>query len=257
MNIEGAVFSVTDVETTGTEPETDRVVECAVISGVMNDVDYLSAIWQSLFNPGFPIPPEASAVHHITDDDVKDFGLFLNVADEGWFSGDVMAAHFAEFETGFIPQIQGKPIVCTYRLARHLWPTLDKYGNQYLRYLHKIEVPEAVRKLPSHRAYPDAAVTACLLEFELQTLGILKPEIETVEQLIDWTSQPFLLHRITFGKYGPNGKENPGPKGRIWSDVPKPYLEWLQDEWDRAARKGEEITADVDTMFTVRHYLGL
>lgn len=141
--------------------------------------------------------------------------------------------------------------------GRHLWPTLDRYGNQYLRYLHKLDIHQSIRSRPMHRAYPDAFVTACLLKFELSVMEELKPEIETIEQLIDWISNPFLLHRITFGKYGPKGTENPGPKGRLWSDVPTGYLEWLSEQWEKSLRKGEKVDADADTMFTVRHYLGL
>ena len=264
MRIADTSFGVLDVETTGIDPAVDRVVECALVEldqdrnlepSTIQEEDCLD--WEALFNPGIPIPPEASAVHHITDEDVKGFDRpFVELPVDGWFECDAFAAHFAEFEAGFIPQIKGKPIVCTYRLARHLWPTLDQYGNQYLRYLHKIPIHPGIGCRAAHRAYADAFVTACLLKFELQVLAELKPEIETVEQLVDWISGPFLLHRITFGKYGPHGTNNPGPKGRPWSEVPRDYLEWMTEQWDKARRKGEP-GPDADTMFTVRHYLGL
>lgn len=257
MNLKSTIFRVVDVETTGAE-ETDRVVECAVMSAhPFGKEECRVGYWQSsssLFDPGIPIPPDASAVHHITDEDVKGCRAFLDIrpgVEDGWFDGDVYAAHFAEFDAGFVPQIKGKPIVCTYRLARHLWPTLDQYKNQYLRYLHRLPIPDHVRAMPAHRAFPDAWVTAALLNFELEVLSELKPEIETVEQLIEWTSGPFLLYRIGFGKYGPRGAENPGPKGRLWSEVPSEYLKWLVNQWDKSGT-GD---ADPDTVFTVFHYL--
>ena len=139
MNLKTTIYRVVDVETTGAE-ETDRVVECAVVSAhPFGKEECRVGYWQSLsslFDPGIPIPPDASAVHHITDEDVKGCRAFLDIrpgVEDGWFDADIYAAHFAEFDAGFVPQIKGKPVVCTYRLARHLWPTLDQYKNQYLR----------------------------------------------------------------------------------------------------------------------------
>jgi DNA polymerase-3 subunit epsilon len=56
-----------DVETTGLDPATDRIVElafCAATPGEITDTKALR------FNPGIPIPAEATAIHGISDDDV-------------------------------------------------------------------------------------------------------------------------------------------------------------------------------------------
>lgn len=58
-----------DTETTGTDPETDRVVQIA--AGWSEGVGY----WlcrPHLVNPGVPIPAEVTAVHGITDEMVAD-----------------------------------------------------------------------------------------------------------------------------------------------------------------------------------------
>jgi DNA polymerase III subunit epsilon len=68
---------VFDLETTGTDTQRDRVVELAAIK-----------IWPDgkreektkRFNPGIPIPKEATAVHGISDEDVKDEPPFAKVA---------------------------------------------------------------------------------------------------------------------------------------------------------------------------------
>lgn len=49
-----------DVETTGVEPTTDRVIEIAFVTNEGRE-------WSSLVNPGVPIPAGASAVHGIDD----------------------------------------------------------------------------------------------------------------------------------------------------------------------------------------------
>jgi DNA polymerase-3 subunit epsilon len=58
-----------DLETTGLSTVSDRIVELAVIR-VSPHGDVLEAVRR--FNPGIPIPAEATAVHGITDDDVAD-----------------------------------------------------------------------------------------------------------------------------------------------------------------------------------------
>lgn len=66
-----------DLETTGTDIASDRIVEIS-ISKYMPDGTY--TIKTRRFNPGRPIPPEATAVHGISDDDVKDEPPFAHFA---------------------------------------------------------------------------------------------------------------------------------------------------------------------------------
>lgn len=66
-----------DLETTGTDIAHDRIVEIS-ISKYMPDGSY--TIKTRRFNPGIPIPPEATAVHGISDEDVKDEPLFAKLA---------------------------------------------------------------------------------------------------------------------------------------------------------------------------------
>lgn len=66
-----------DLETTGTNIIDDRIVELSYIK-IHPDGHEESATMR--INPGRPIPPSASAVHHITDADVADKPLFEQVA---------------------------------------------------------------------------------------------------------------------------------------------------------------------------------
>ena len=58
-----------DLETTGLRVGTDRIVELAIIR-LAPGGDVMEKVRR--FNPGIPIPPEATAVHGITDADVAD-----------------------------------------------------------------------------------------------------------------------------------------------------------------------------------------
>ena len=73
---ERAIASI-DIEGTGVNPETDRIVQVGV--SVLHP-DMSRVKWSSLVNPGIPIPPEATEIHHITDEDVKDAPPFGEIA---------------------------------------------------------------------------------------------------------------------------------------------------------------------------------
>jgi DNA polymerase-3 subunit epsilon len=86
-----------DTETTGRDPEVDRIVEIACVryrGGVVIE----RKSW--LVNPGRPIPQEASDVHGITDDAVKDATSFAGVVAELLVAikGAVPVAYNAEYD---------------------------------------------------------------------------------------------------------------------------------------------------------------
>ena len=68
-----------DLETTGTNITDDRIVEISYIKIYPGGREESRTM---RLNPGRPIPPEATAVHHISDADVADAPLFAQVAGE-------------------------------------------------------------------------------------------------------------------------------------------------------------------------------
>ena len=66
-----------DLETTGTNVTSDRIVEISLIK-IMPDGKEIEITRR--INPGIPIPAEATAIHHITDEDVADAPLFKQIA---------------------------------------------------------------------------------------------------------------------------------------------------------------------------------
>ncbi|MDR2027240.1 MAG: 3'-5' exonuclease [Prevotellaceae bacterium] len=76
LNLENPVI-VFDLETTGLNLVTDRIVEISVIKVHINgDEEYKTR----MINPCMPIPPESSAIHGIRDEDVKDCPTFRAIA---------------------------------------------------------------------------------------------------------------------------------------------------------------------------------
>ena len=68
-----------DLETTGIDIVKDRIVEISYLKVYPNGREETKTI---RVNPGMPIPKQATEVHHITDDDVKDCPNFKMVAKE-------------------------------------------------------------------------------------------------------------------------------------------------------------------------------
>jgi DNA polymerase-3 subunit epsilon len=94
-------IAVLDTETTGRDPQTDRIVEIGIVIGLRGEV-VKRHNW--LVNPGIPIPDAAREVHGISDDDVKDAPTFQQIAGEiaEALRGTVPAAYNASFDKAFV-----------------------------------------------------------------------------------------------------------------------------------------------------------
>jgi DNA polymerase-3 subunit epsilon len=59
---------VFDLEATGTDVAQDRIVDVCILR---READGTESVFSSLVDPGVPIPPEATAIHKITDEMVR------------------------------------------------------------------------------------------------------------------------------------------------------------------------------------------
>jgi DNA polymerase-3 subunit epsilon len=94
-------IALIDVETTGTDASVDRVVEIGVVIARGGEI-VERRNW--LVNPGRPIPKEASDIHKITDEQVKDAPPFAAVVEEiaAMLAGCIPAAYNAAFDRAFL-----------------------------------------------------------------------------------------------------------------------------------------------------------
>ena len=72
-------IAIFDLETTGLNITTDRIVEIAIIRV---EADGSESEFLRRVNPGMPIPAEVSAIHGIFDEDIADAPSFAAIADE-------------------------------------------------------------------------------------------------------------------------------------------------------------------------------
>ncbi|MBI3451212.1 MAG: hypothetical protein HY049_20145 [Acidobacteria bacterium] len=162
---------VFDTETTGLSAVNDRVLEIAAVSIERGEE---TGRFESLVDPGVPIPPQISAIHGITDEMVRGRPPFGDAARRFLeFTGDdILAAHNAPYDVsmmllparaaGLTPR--GNPVLDTHRLARRLLKA-PRYALGPLAASLGIEMPVA------HRAMADVVACAGVLKACLAALG--------------------------------------------------------------------------------------
>lgn len=174
LHVEDIPFVVTDVETTGTNPRDNRVIEvaCVLVHGgeVMEE-------FSSLVNPGQHIP---SFIANMTG--ISNAMVFTAPPPEEVFSAvrkflalpnTVFVAHNVSFDWAFVQHslaraqlavTENVPRLCTYKLARRLLTRNTKYN------LGALSAYFDIRVRNRHRAGGDAAATAEVLMRLLQMM---------------------------------------------------------------------------------------
>lgn len=95
-------FVAFDTETTGLHPGSEGLVELAAVR--FNLLSGAGEYFQTMVNPGMPIPYAATRVHGITDDMVFDAPTIDRVLPSfySFLTGAVPVAHNAPFDIGFL-----------------------------------------------------------------------------------------------------------------------------------------------------------
>jgi DNA polymerase-3 subunit epsilon len=177
------VFSVVDVETTGSMAANDRMIEFAaykVSNGRIIDE------YKTLLNPGRHIPNFIRDMTGISNEMVYGAPSFRQVAGtiSDFLSGTIFTAHNSHFDYSFVRSemaIAGfdfeMPQLCTRKLSSRIFPQLPRKAlDQVCKYL-------GIRISGRHRAYGDARATAHLL-IELLELVAERHEVDGIDELL-------------------------------------------------------------------------
>ena len=231
-----------DTETTGNEPKKDFVCQLAYKTD--------TETFNELYKPSIPIPPEASAITHITNKMVADKKAFKESENykkvKTLFENpdSVVVAHNAKFDLAIIAKEDIFPsnFICTLRVARFLDKenVIPQYKLQYLRYYLDIEIEAS-----AHDALGDVLVLEKLYERLLSK--IMKEdncdEDKAIEKMIEISSKPSLMSMFNFRKY--NGKTV-----QEVANIDRGYLEWM------LAQKEQNEDNEEDWIYTLKYYLG-
>ncbi|MFA6189672.1 MAG: exonuclease domain-containing protein [Sulfuricurvum sp.] len=225
-----------DTETTGLEVN-DRLCAVGLIEG--DEVHY------ELINPLKKIPPAASAIHHITNEMLKDAPVFtvsksyeklmeLNTPET------IMVSHNTPFDLTMLQKEgiawQGR-VIDTLKCSKALMDDLDGYSLQFLRYELRLYRNEAkvfsdygIDIVP-HHPVSDALHAKMIYEYLL--------DLSDEETLIAMSQSHILLTRLPFGKYAKRRIEEIALKDAA-------YLKWMLESL---------MDMDEDLRYSIEHHL--
>lgn len=221
-----------DLETTGLDMKNDRIVELALIR-LSPQGDVLEKVRR--FNPGIPIPPEATAVHGITDADVAGEAPFCSRAKalhELLEGCDLAGFNIRRFDLGMLVaefgrcairfDLEGRRIVDMQNIFHRQEPRdLSAAARFYLGREHE----------EAHTALGDIRTSAAVLSAQLQRYPDLPRDLDGLHAYCDeyapirtevdrWFGSPEEGRVFRRGKH----------KGRPLDEVARlepDYLKWM------------------------------
>lgn len=186
------MYAIVDIETTGGNTYDNRIIEIAI---VLHDGKKITDQYETLINPGIPIPRFITALTGISGSMVDNAPCFEDVAGkiEEMIGNNVFIAHNVNFDYSFLRKEfadLGLPFnkkrLCTIRLSRKLIPGFPSYS------LGKLCKQVGIEIVNQHRALGDAYATATLFSLlkERDTDGFIDYSVKKNSQ--DLTLPPYL-----------------------------------------------------------------
>jgi DNA polymerase III epsilon subunit-like protein len=253
-----------DTETTGNETKKDFL--CQIAYKIYSADGGESETFCELYKPPIHIPPEASAVTHITDKTVANKIAFKESPEYNKIKkllespDSVMVAHNNKFDYAILQNEDINPsnTICTLRVARALDKNnvIPQYRLQYLRYYLDIDI-----EAEAHDALGDVLVLEKLFERLLDKImkemedeaksseaGSPDASIEAfrekaIEKMIEISSRPSIMNVFNFGKHS-------GKTVEEVAKIDRGYLDWM------LTQKEQNPDNEEDWIYTLRYYLG-
>jgi len=215
---------VFDLETTGVQVGTDRIVEIAMIKispdgSVVRKPEKAGNEYRILVNPEMPIPLESSLVHGVYDDDVKSkhtFGViapglvkFLHNCDLGGFNSNrfdvpMLAEEFLRVGVDF--GLEGRNLIDVQNI-------FHKMEQRTLKAAYRFYCDKELEG--AHEAYPDTAATLEILVSQLEkysdatisdsrgeTVGPVPSDMDELHKFCQRTHNADLAGRLIYNDDG-------------------------------------------------------
>ncbi|MCH9612026.1 MAG: 3'-5' exonuclease DinG [Chlamydiia bacterium] len=206
-------FVCFDVESTGLDIQNDRIIEIAIVKF---KGDEILDSYETLIDPGVPIPAESIEIHKITPDMVAGKPAITEVFSDilKLLANSIIVGHNIKYDIGIllaeaarhnIPNKLDKlEAIDTLRLAR-LYGESKNNSLQALREHFDIPIESA------HRAMGDVIVNIKVFKYLIQPFAKLA-------DLRGKLKKPILMSKMPLGKY----------KGHLMKDLPEAYLRWAK-----------------------------
>ena len=151
-NTEFPVFAFVDIETTGSNPDRDRITEI----GIKTLANGQESVWECLVDPQTFIPQNIQRLTGITPEMVAGRPRFdeLALSIKKELEGKIFVAHNARFDYGFIKAsfkrlgMDFRPkVLCTVKLSRMLFPQQARHNLDTIAAAHDLKIGARHRAL--------------------------------------------------------------------------------------------------------------
>ncbi|MES2273845.1 MAG: DUF3820 family protein [Chlamydiota bacterium] len=207
------IFVCLDCESTGLEPEKDRIIEVAATRFTFAKI---LQQFETLVDPECPIPEASQEIHKISAEMLQGKPKIAEILPEllKMIEGHILVGHGIGFDIALIAaeakrhqipsRIHEAPYFDTLRMAR-------LYGESPVNSLQRLREHFNILPEGAHRAMSDVIVN-------IEVFKQLAKPYQTTEQLFQILQKPIKMKAMPLGKH----------KGRKFDEIPIEYLLWAE-----------------------------
>lgn len=220
-----------DLETTGINIVKDRIVEISFVKVHPNGKEETKT---RRINPEMPIPPESTAIHGITDEDVKDCPTFKEIAKS--LATQIEGCDLAGYNSNRfdIPLLAeeflraGVDIDLNRRKFIDVQTIFHKMEQRTLSAAYKFYCDKSLEN--AHTAEADTMATYEVLKAQLDRYPELQNDIDFLSKYSSYTNNVDFAGRMVYNDKGEEIINFGKHKGRLVEEVLKTdlgYYEWM------------------------------
>ena len=222
-----------DLETTGIDIVHDRIVEISMVKVMPNGDEIVKT---RRINPGMPIPPESTAIHGVTDDDVKDCPTFKEIAKS--LAAQIEGCDLAGFNSNRfdIPMLAeeflraGVDVNLGRRKFVDVQTIFHKKEQRNLTAAYKFYCQKDLEN--AHSAEADTMATYEVLKAQLDRYPDLENDINFLSQYSSFNKNVDFAGRMVYNEQGKEVINFGKYKGRLVEEVLKNdpgYYGWMMN----------------------------
>ena len=222
-----------DLETTGIDIAKDRIVEISMVKVMPNGEEIVKT---RRINPGMPIPPESTANHGITDEDVKDCPKFKEIAKS--LAAQIEGCDLAGFNSNRfdIPMLAeeflraGVDVDLNRRKFIDVQTIFHKMEQRNLTAAYKFYCNKDLAN--AHSAEADTMATYEVLKAQLDRYPELENDVNFLSKYSSFTNNVDFAGRMVYNEKGQEVINFGKYKGRLVEEVLKSdpsYYAWIMN----------------------------
>ena len=222
-----------DLETTGIDIAKDRIVEISMVKVMPNGEEIVKT---RRINPGMPIPPESTAIHGITDEDVKDCPKFKEIAKS--LAAQIEGCDLAGFNSNRfdIPMLAeeflraGVDVDLNRRKFIDVQTIFHKMEQRNLTAAYKFYCNKDLAN--AHSAEADTMATYEVLKAQLDRYPELENDVNFLSKYSSFTNNVDFAGRMVYNEKGQEVINFGKYKGRLVEEVLKSdpsYYAWIMN----------------------------